>query len=56
MSDTTYREVLQTAMARRDLSRQQAYDIFSQLMDGRLSDVQTAGLLMGAWAGNDPGL
>jgi anthranilate phosphoribosyltransferase len=46
MSDTTYREVLQAVMARRDLSRQQAYDIFSQLMDGRLSDVQTAGLLM----------
>ena len=42
----SYREILQAVTQRQDLSQQQAYEIFSQLMDGELSEVQTAGLLM----------
>ncbi|MCD4823324.1 MAG: anthranilate phosphoribosyltransferase [Phycisphaerae bacterium] len=46
MPETTYREILQAVMEHHDLTRQQSYDTFMQLMDGKFSEVQVAGLLM----------
>lgn len=46
MPEPTFRDILHTVSGRRDLSQEQAYWVFSQIMDGKLSEVQTAGLLM----------
>ncbi len=46
MSVELYTEILRAVTKHQDLSQAQAYDVFTQLMDGQLSEVQTAGLLM----------
>ncbi len=40
-----FREILQAVTSHHDLTQQQTYDVFTQLMDGNLTEVQTAGLL-----------
>jgi len=45
MADELYGDILRTVSARRDLSQAQAHAVFSQLMAGELTEVQTAGLL-----------
>jgi len=45
MADELYGDILRTVSARRDLSQAQTHEVFSQLMAGELTEVQTAGLL-----------
>ena len=45
MSAELFRETLQAVTNHHDLTQEQTYDVFSQLMDGKLTEVQTAGLL-----------
>ena len=40
-----YRNILRTVIEGNDLTEQQCYDVFTQLMDGELDDVPVAGLL-----------
>lgn len=46
MSDGTYRDILQAVMDRKNLTREETHGIFTQLMDGQLSEAQIAGLLI----------
>lgn len=46
MSADGYRDILQTLINGRDLTEEQAYGVFTELMDGKLSEVQIAGLLI----------
>jgi len=46
MSKTGYSELLRSTIAGRNLTRQQSYWAFGQIMDGAWSEAQTAGLLV----------
>lgn len=46
MTDTLYTDALQAALAGTDLTEDQAYQVFSTLMDGQLSEARMAGLLI----------
>jgi anthranilate phosphoribosyltransferase len=46
MGAMEYRTVLETVVGGQDLSEDQAEAVFSELMDGQLTEAQTAGLLM----------
>ena len=46
MEPISYSDLLRTAMAGEDLTRQQTYLAFGQIMDGQWSESQTAGLLV----------
>ena len=46
MEPISYSDLLRTAMAGEDLTRQQTYLAFGQIMDGKWSESQTAGLLV----------
>lgn len=45
MTATAYSELLSTVIAGNDLTRQQTYEAFNQIMDGAWSEAQTAALL-----------
>ncbi|MBN1943960.1 MAG: anthranilate phosphoribosyltransferase [Phycisphaerae bacterium] len=46
MSSNGYRDILQTLIDRKDLTDEQAHGVFTELMDGQLSEAQIAGLLI----------
>lgn len=46
MSSDGYRDILQTLIDRKDLSDRQAHGVFTELMDGKLTEAQIAGLLI----------
>jgi len=46
MTETSYSDLLRTAMAGDDLTADQTHWAFGQIMDGRWSEAQTAGLLV----------
>lgn len=46
MTDQTYPELLRTVLQRNDLTRQQTYEAFMQIMDGQWSEAQISGLLV----------
>ena len=46
MAEMPFAELLKTVMAGRDLTQEQAEDVFNRLMDGALAEAQVAGLLV----------
>jgi len=46
MSSDGYRDILQTLIDRKDLTDEQAHGVFTELMDGNLTEAQIAGLLI----------
>lgn len=46
MSELSYRDILGNVVAGNDLSREQAHAAFSEIMDGKWSEAQIAGLLV----------
>ena len=45
MAQETYSQLLQKVIAGEDLSQQEAYEAFGQIMSGRWSEAQIGGLL-----------
>jgi anthranilate phosphoribosyltransferase len=46
MASDTYRDILQTIIDGKDLTFEQAHGVFTELMDGNLTEAQIAGLLI----------